>query len=134
MLWVRLTLPSVPKLNSTKHTDSRPTGKGSADYIQADLYKVEDCKKIAEELGKRETKLHVLINNSGSNWGAPYDEFPESAWTRVLTLNLTRVFTLTQALTHLTPHSLTLTHSHPHSPSPSLTITHPLHHLTKPSP
>jgi len=101
MLWVRLTLPSVPKLNSTKHTDSRPTGKGSADYIQADLYKVEDCKKIAEELGKRETKLHVLVNNSGSNWGAPYDEFPESAWTRVLTLNLTRVFTLTQALTPL---------------------------------
>ncbi|KAK0107045.1 hypothetical protein ONS95_003756 [Cadophora gregata] len=76
-------------------------GKGSADYIQADLYKVEDCKKIAEELGKRETKLNVLVNNSGSNWGAPYDEFPESAWTRVLTLNLTRVFTLTQALTPL---------------------------------
>ncbi|KAL2073649.1 hypothetical protein VTL71DRAFT_10975 [Oculimacula yallundae] len=76
-------------------------GKGKADYIQADLYKVEDCKKIAEELKKRETKLHVLVNNSGSNWGAPYDEFPESAWTRVLTLNLTRVFTLTQALTPL---------------------------------
>jgi short-subunit dehydrogenase len=54
-------------------------GQGSADYIQADLYKVEDCKKIAEELKKRETKLHVLVNNSGSNWGAPYDEFPESA-------------------------------------------------------
>ncbi|CZT06565.1 hypothetical protein WAI453_005952 [Rhynchosporium graminicola] len=76
-------------------------GKGKADYIQADLYKVEDCKKIAEELKKRESKLHVLVNNSGSNWGAPYDEFPESAWTRVLTLNLTRVFTLTQALTPL---------------------------------
>ncbi|PVH76224.1 NAD(P)-binding protein [Cadophora sp. DSE1049] len=76
-------------------------GKGNAHYIQADLYKVEDCKKIAEELRKRETKLHVLVNNSGSNWGAPYDEFPESAWTRVLTLNLTRVFTLTQALTPL---------------------------------
>lgn len=54
-------------------------GKGSAQYIQADLYKVEDCKKIAEELKKKETKLHVLVNNSGSNWGAPYDEFPESA-------------------------------------------------------
>jgi NAD(P)-dependent dehydrogenase (short-subunit alcohol dehydrogenase family) len=42
-----------------------------------------------------------LVNNSGSNWGAPYDEFPDSAWTRVLTLNLTRVFTITQALTPL---------------------------------
>jgi NAD(P)-dependent dehydrogenase (short-subunit alcohol dehydrogenase family) len=47
------------------------------------------------------SELHVLVNNSGSNWGAPYDEYPESAWTRVLTLNLHRVFTITQLLTPL---------------------------------
>jgi len=76
-------------------------GKGSAHSIPADFYKLEDCKRMVEELKKRETKLHVLVNNSGSNWGAPYDEFPDNAWTRVLTLNLTRVFTLTQALTPL---------------------------------
>jgi NAD(P)-dependent dehydrogenase (short-subunit alcohol dehydrogenase family) len=46
-------------------------------------------------------ELHVLVNNSGSNWGSPYDEFPESAWTRVLTLNLHRVFTITQLVTPL---------------------------------
>ena len=46
-------------------------------------------------------ELHVLVNNSGSNWGAPYDQYPESAWTRVLTLNLHRVFTITQLLTPL---------------------------------
>jgi NAD(P)-dependent dehydrogenase (short-subunit alcohol dehydrogenase family) len=74
-------------------------GKGTAHYITADFYKIEDCKKLAEEFKRRESKLHVLVNNSGSNWGAPYDEFPDSAWTRVLTLNLTRVFTITQALT-----------------------------------
>lgn len=56
---------------------------------------------MVEELKKRESKLHVLVNNSGSNWGAPYDEFPDSAWTRVLTLNLTRVFTITQLVTPL---------------------------------
>ncbi|PBP16555.1 short-chain dehydrogenase/reductase-like protein sdr [Diplocarpon rosae] len=66
-------------------------GSGSAYSIPADFYKLEDCKKMVEELKKRETKLHVLVNNSGSNWGAPF----------VLTLNLTRVFTLTQALTPL---------------------------------
>jgi len=76
-------------------------GKGSAHSIPADFYKLEDCKRMVEELKKREKKLHVLVNNSGSNWGAPYDEFPDNAWTRVLTLNLTRVFTLTQALTPL---------------------------------
>jgi NAD(P)-dependent dehydrogenase (short-subunit alcohol dehydrogenase family) len=56
---------------------------------------------MIEELKKRESKLHILVNNSGSGWGAPYDEFPDSAWTRVLTLNLTRVFTITQGVTPL---------------------------------
>ncbi|KAF4636918.1 hypothetical protein G7Y89_g1149 [Cudoniella acicularis] len=74
---------------------------GSAHAIPADFYKLEDCKRLVEELKKRESKLHVLVNNSGSNWGAPYDEFPDSAWTRVLTLNLTRVFTITQGVTPL---------------------------------
>lgn len=43
----------------------------------------------------------MLVNNSGSNWGAPYDEYPSSAWTRVLTLNLHRLFIITQLLTPL---------------------------------
>jgi len=76
-------------------------GKGSAHAIPADFYKLEDCQRLAEELGKRENHLDVLVNNSGSNWGAPYDEYPDAAWTRVLTLNLHRVFSLTQLLTPL---------------------------------
>lgn len=43
----------------------------------------------------------MLVNNAGSVWAAPYDEFPESAWTRVLTLNVQRVFLLTQLVTPL---------------------------------
>lgn len=46
-------------------------------------------------------ELHILVNNSGSNWGAPYDEYPSSAWSRVLTLNLHRVFDITRMLTPL---------------------------------
>lgn len=41
------------------------------------------------------------MNNSGSNWGAGFDEYPDAAWTRVLTLNLHRVFTITQLVTPL---------------------------------
>ncbi|KAK5010058.1 dehydrogenase with different specificitie [Cryomyces antarcticus] len=76
-------------------------GKGTAVAIPADFYKEADCKRLAEEIARREPALHVLVNNSGSNWGAPYDQYPESAWTRVLTLNLHRVFTITQLLTPL---------------------------------
>ncbi|KAL1989819.1 hypothetical protein VTN49DRAFT_7016 [Thermomyces lanuginosus] len=76
-------------------------GKGKAYAIPANFYKEEEVKRLAEELSKRESKLHVLVNNAGSNWGAPYDEYPSSAWTRVLTLNLHRVFDLTKLLTPL---------------------------------
>ncbi|RHZ48952.1 putative potassium uptake transporter [Aspergillus thermomutatus] len=76
-------------------------GRGKAYAIPADFYKEEECKRLAEEIAKRESKLHVLVNNSGSNWGAPYDEYPSSAWSRVLTLNLHRVFDLTKLLTPL---------------------------------
>jgi NAD(P)-dependent dehydrogenase (short-subunit alcohol dehydrogenase family) len=76
-------------------------GPGKCYAIAADFYKESECKKLADELKKRETQLHVLVNNSGSNWGAPYDEYPDAAWVRVLTLNLQRVFTITQLVTPL---------------------------------
>lgn len=74
---------------------------GSAHFIAADFAKLDDCKNLAEELKKRETKLHVLVNNSGATWGATFDEYPESAWIKLLTLNLQRVFTITQLVTPL---------------------------------
>jgi NAD(P)-dependent dehydrogenase (short-subunit alcohol dehydrogenase family) len=87
-------------------------GKGTAYSIPADFYREEDCRKLAEELAKRENALHVLVNNSGSNWAAPYDEYPSSAWSRVLTLNLHRVFLITQLLTPLLEKG-----SRPHDPA-----------------
>jgi NAD(P)-dependent dehydrogenase (short-subunit alcohol dehydrogenase family) len=51
---------------------------------------------LVKELSSREKTLHVLINNAGATWGAPVDEYPDDAWTKVMTLNVQRVFTLTQ--------------------------------------
>jgi len=76
-------------------------GPGKAFSIPANFYKEEDCKALAAELARREPALHVLVNNSGSNWGESYDTYPDAAWVRVLTLNLQRVFTITQLLTPL---------------------------------
>ena len=74
---------------------------GSAIPLPADLASLEQCQALAAELARREPRLHVLVNNSGATWGEPYDAYPESAWTKLLTLNLHRVFTLTQLLTPL---------------------------------
>lgn len=69
--------------------------------IATDLAKYEGVEALVAELQKREKHVNVLVNNSGNNWGAPYDEYPDAAWERVVGLNLRRVFTLTQKLTPL---------------------------------
>ena len=47
------------------------------------------------------TVLHVLVNNSGATWGDNLETYPDAAWTKLLTLNVQRVFTLTQKLVPL---------------------------------
>ncbi|KAI1322541.1 short chain dehydrogenase/reductase family [Xylariaceae sp. FL0255] len=74
-------------------------GPGTCHAIPADLLSLEECSRLVSELKSRgETKLHVLVNNSGAAWGAPLEEFPDKQWERILTLNLTRAFTLSQML------------------------------------
>ena len=46
----------------------------------------------------REPALDILVNNAGAAWGAPFDEFPEKGWDKVVDLNLKTPFFLTQAL------------------------------------
>ncbi|WP_255375862.1 SDR family NAD(P)-dependent oxidoreductase [Saccharomonospora sp. CUA-673] len=43
-------------------------------------------------------RLDVLVNNAGATWGAPLAEYPDSAWDKLVNLNLTGVFRLTVAL------------------------------------
>jgi NAD(P)-dependent dehydrogenase (short-subunit alcohol dehydrogenase family) len=74
------------------------SGPGTAIALPADLAQLAECERLATELRAREPHLDVLVNNSGVAWGAPLDEFPDAQWSRVLTLNLQRVFTLTQLL------------------------------------
>ncbi|KAI0107160.1 short chain dehydrogenase/reductase family [Nemania sp. FL0031] len=63
-------------------------GPGSCVALPADLLQLAECKRLAAELQAREKKLHVLVNNSGVAWGAPFAEFPDEQWARVLTLAL----------------------------------------------
>ena len=42
--------------------------------------------------------LHILVNNAGATWGEPLETFPDSAWDKVLDLNLKSPFWMVQAL------------------------------------
>jgi NAD(P)-dependent dehydrogenase (short-subunit alcohol dehydrogenase family) len=47
-------------------------------------------------ISSRETALHILINNSGTNWGESIDTYPPDAFDSVMQLNVRSVFDLTQ--------------------------------------
>ena len=66
--------------------------------VPADLSTESGCRGLAEELARREDRLHVLVNNSGNTWGAPLEEFDDAAWERVLSLNVKGVFHTTKFL------------------------------------
>jgi NAD(P)-dependent dehydrogenase (short-subunit alcohol dehydrogenase family) len=69
--------------------------------VPADLSTDAGVKQLAAEMTRREPALNVLVNNAGANWGAPFAEFPESAWDKVFDLNVKSIFFLTRELTPL---------------------------------
>lgn len=71
---------------------------GDCIAIAADLSQHDECKRLADEVTEREGRVHILVNNAGATWGAPLAEFPDSAWDRVLDLNVRGVFHLTRYL------------------------------------
>ena len=74
-------------------------GPGVCYPIVADLGSKAGCDHLAEEIKKRESKIHVLVNNSGMSWGAPLFDFPEKeGWDRLLALNVKSLFYTSVAL------------------------------------
>jgi NAD(P)-dependent dehydrogenase (short-subunit alcohol dehydrogenase family) len=73
---------------------------GECVAIRADLSEHDECQRLAAEVSEREDgRLDILVNNAGANWGAPYAEFPDDAWDRVLDVNVKGVFHVTRYLT-----------------------------------
>jgi len=62
----------------------------------ADLGTERGCRGLADAVAQRESVLHVLVNNSGANWGAPIAEYPDAAFDKVMNLNLKSVFHMTR--------------------------------------
>ena len=79
-------------------TAARLSALGECISLPADLSTVEGVQKLAGEMTSHETRLDILVNNAGATWGAEIEEFPESAWDKVMDINVKGPFFLTQAL------------------------------------
>ena len=69
--------------------------------LPQDVSTVAGCKALAAQFAEHETKLDILVNNAGAAWGAPFQDFPESGWDKVMDLNVKSPFFLTQRLVTL---------------------------------
>jgi NAD(P)-dependent dehydrogenase (short-subunit alcohol dehydrogenase family) len=70
---------------------------GPVTSVPADLSTEEECLRLAEVVGQSESRVHILVNNAGAAWGAPLEQYPESAWDKLVNLNLKAPFFLIRA-------------------------------------
>jgi NAD(P)-dependent dehydrogenase (short-subunit alcohol dehydrogenase family) len=71
---------------------------GTCISVPADLSTEEGAKQLGDAIKKNEDRVHVLVNNAGATWGASFEEFPGSAWDKVLNINVKGPFFVTREL------------------------------------
>jgi NAD(P)-dependent dehydrogenase (short-subunit alcohol dehydrogenase family) len=71
---------------------------GSCISTPADISTQEGITGLVGEIAQREEALHILVNNAGASWGAPLAEYPDSGFSKVITLNVKSMFLLTRDL------------------------------------
>ena len=81
---------------------------GECIAIPADLSVHEGQQILVDEIKSKETSIDVLINNAGANWSAPFSEYPEKGYDKVMSINVKPIFFLTQALLPLLENAATL--------------------------
>jgi NAD(P)-dependent dehydrogenase (short-subunit alcohol dehydrogenase family) len=73
----------------------------AATAISNDLQDTHAAKLLIEKILATHRRLDILVNNAGTTWGAPAEQHPLDAWNKVINLNLTAIFALTQAAANL---------------------------------
>jgi gluconate 5-dehydrogenase len=61
-----------------------------------DIGKREAIAPVADEILRKFGKVDILVNNAGATWGAPAEQHPLEAWDKLVNVNLSGLFALTQ--------------------------------------
>ena len=69
-----------------------------ARWIAADCADETDIRRLAGETLERMGPVDILVNNAGAAWGAPAQDYPVSAWDKVMNLNIRGYFILCQEI------------------------------------
>jgi NAD(P)-dependent dehydrogenase (short-subunit alcohol dehydrogenase family) len=63
-----------------------------------DIGKREQIPPLADALLKDFGRVDILVNNAGATWGAPAEDHPVEAWDKLVNVNLTGAFLLSQQI------------------------------------
>lgn len=69
---------------------------GTAVSIPADLAKPGEVERLVAEVEKQTDHVDILLANAGATWGEAFDTHPESAFGKVMDLNVKSVFVCVQ--------------------------------------
>jgi NAD(P)-dependent dehydrogenase (short-subunit alcohol dehydrogenase family) len=64
----------------------------------SDIGKREAIAPLADAVLKKFGKVDILVNNAGATWGAPAEDHPLEAWDKLVNVNLSGAFVLTQLI------------------------------------
>jgi NAD(P)-dependent dehydrogenase (short-subunit alcohol dehydrogenase family) len=66
--------------------------------LKCDVSNPEDVNHVVERTVETFGRIDILVNNSGASWGASVEEMPLEAWQKVINVNLTGTFLMSQAV------------------------------------
>lgn len=70
----------------------------AAHGFAANLSGPEAPAALVAQVMERFGRIDILVNNAGTTWGAAAEDYPLDAWNKVMDLNVTGMFLLTQAV------------------------------------
>jgi gluconate 5-dehydrogenase len=77
--------------------DQAASQLGASAFV-CDIGKREAIAPVAEAILKKFGKVDILVNNAGATWGAPAEQHPLDAWDKLVNVNLSGLFVLTQII------------------------------------
>lgn len=64
----------------------------AASYVQADVTREEDWQRARDVVAERHGKLHILVNNAGTDLTGPVETLDMKDWRRIMDINVDGVF------------------------------------------
>lgn len=94
---VVLTARKVAELEKAAE-ELRQIGSGKVHIVDCDLSALDTITTTVDRIAAKVHTIDILVNNAGTSWVAPMEDHPLEGWNKVMALNVTAPFLLTQEI------------------------------------